>query len=188
MAKKTAKKEKAEKKDRPVNTERTLMKEITFSLSDKEKAELGKKAGEVDREILILNEEFKDVKDDYKRRIGAKALELKSLLKASREGKQERMVEVLEVKDFDAVKVKYMLKGKVVLERDMEWAERQTEMKVDTNGKSKKTAKDDVRAKMATSVDSGASGLNGTSDDVKDVIKEETNKKTKKSAVDASVN
>lgn len=179
---------KSDKKSKAVNTERTIMKEITFTLSDKDKAELGKRAGAVDKELADLKEEFADVRKDFKSRIDLKDRELKNLLRASRDGKEERMVEVTEVKDFDAVKVRYMFKGKVVLERDMEWAERQTEMKVD-NGKSKKSAKDDVRAKMASPVAGGVSGpsVNGRAD-VSDVIKEETNKKTKKSAVDASAN
>lgn len=103
-------------------------KSLEFEMGEKEIALLGKEAAELQNEIVRLEGEFENVKQDWKDRLAGKKNEFREKLRILHSGKQVKTVDCIMVKNFAKNLVQYEFEGKVVSERAMEANERQSEM------------------------------------------------------------
>lgn len=163
-AKKTGSKKKIEK--------RTLTKSFWFKLTDKEISERNIRANELRDEIDDKKEQFGEVKKKWNSEIKALEVEEKSIREAAKERKEYREVETEEIKDWTKQEVRYMVGGKLHTSRAMDDNEKQMAMT--------------VKSVPVTEVEQPAPEDNAAND-VRDVMRDETSKGTKKSAVDPKV-
>lgn len=108
-----------------MSIKKTIRKMFTFDLTEEEKCERGRQAGQLSSEKLAMESEFDDVKKDFKSRIGDKELALKKLLRVLKDGKEDRTVECTLEYDFDAGVARYWYAGSIKEERPLTTDERQ---------------------------------------------------------------
>lgn len=174
MAKKEAKTAKV-KKD-PVGIKVT--KEFMFKLTEKEKSALGEKGAGVHANIKVTEANFKEVKSNWAAKIKDLKAQEDVISLAITEGLEKRVVDAVMVKDYELNEIKYFVSGELIESRDMTESERQAELH------EQKGVKRAVKQKLAK-VETAAT----PDEDIAKAIKEETTKKTKRSAVDGpSVN
>jgi len=173
--------EKEIKEVKQKETEEHLVTErLTFKLTQEEYADKGKEAAEKAKELGEVEREFESIKKRFKGRIEEKQGELDDILKTIHRGEEERTVECVQVKDYKRHIVSYVFKGEVMKERPMEMHERQMELV--TERKAVKRDPEAVRkedeSKMREHLGKMGVGDNGRKD-IADVIRQETNAKTK---------
>lgn len=146
------------------NTSRKLFKEFKFKLTNQEIIQKAKLSADLMEQIKTAEEDFAHIKkantDKIKTLKGQKAHELKLIS----QGFEDRIVEVLEVRDYAEGIVRSYFNDVLLEERVMTSDERQVEMTLPTK---------------ETIVDT-APHLS----DISDVIRQETSKRTKLSSVD----
>jgi hypothetical protein len=143
-----------------------MKKEITFKLTEKDEAELGRKAAKLN----ITYGQFTGVKKEYTGRLEAIELEVNQISKWFEDGERREVVEVIERKNFEKRIMQYLFKGKIVETRDMTAEEMQTELPIEP-----------LKTQKKVQVRNPANG------EVTEVIKAETNRKTKKTPLDSPV-
>lgn len=169
---------------------RKIEKELEFTLTQEEIAEKGKQAAKYAQEQGEMERQFDKVKKEWTGKINKLEIAVSNELSVIRSGKELRMVECTEEKNFEKKTVRYIWKGKTMLERDMTLNE--TQMAMETTIKTRKpsekkpeqlkaTVKEHVEAKTGKKV-------NGKGEEIAEVIKQETSAKTKHSSVDGAVN
>jgi hypothetical protein len=160
-----------------------VTKEFEFKLTVTEIADKGKQAAALFKEIKGLDVEFEAVKDEWKAKIKDREAKRDDLLGVINAGVELRQTESVMVKNFDTRTVEYWVEVEgdwdLVESRAMTESESQTEMSLDKpkKGRSKKAQKHDPVAEAHA---------NGQDTDVGSVIKEETSRRTKHSAVDGA--
>lgn len=107
---------------------RKLMKEIDFTLTEPQLIAKAKAAAEREDTLLELTKELKGIKESYKERMDVVKEDLHLLLNSIHEGKETRVIECLEIRNFAENWVRYLFEGEVVLERALSGEERQLEM------------------------------------------------------------
>lgn len=160
-----------------------VTKEIDFKLNMVEFAEKGKEAARLCKEIRDLDIQFDGVKQEWKAKIQDREAKRDDLLTVIHAKVERRSAETVMVKNFESKEIEYYHQADgewtIVERRTMTESELQTEMKLDekkTKGKkTKDTPKHDPVA---------AAHANGKDNDVAGVLKEETSRRTKSSAVD----
>lgn len=172
----------AKKKTNPKGTK--VSKPIAFDLTEKEFSEKGQEAASLSKEVRSLVGEFEGIKEDWKAKIKDREAKRDELLTVIHAKKEVRTVDTVMVKDFASKIVQYWFEGEVVEERAMTENEVQMEMELRApKSVEKKTrvrnVKDPVEEAHQTEVQTQQS-------DVADVIKEETGRRTKLSAVDGA--
>lgn len=162
-----------------------VLQAFMFKLNMREFAEKGKTAAGLSKEIAGIEAEFEEVKDTFKARIKDREAKRDDLLAVINAGEEKREVESTMVMDYDAGKVRYFFEGEMIEERKMTDDERQLQMPLKTgaDGKTTTTEKSSKRQKLS---EVKHSDLAGKDDEIKSVIRQETNKVTKLSAVDGA--
>lgn len=170
----TAKKATAKKVPKKFE-KRDIKKSFWFKLTEKEKKH------HADEMVRVMTEkgkkelQFSDVKKKWQGQIKELETEVESHRQTYNAGKEWREVACIEVKDFQKLEIRYLIGKKVQESRAMD--EREKQMTLQVKGKpitekNKSEGKADV-----VDIKSG---------EIKDVIKEETNKKTKTSPLNNS--
>lgn len=176
---------------------RDVKKQFWFELTEKETREMSKQAGNLHAEIGKDDLAFTEVKKAWKAKIGKKQTELGTMLAVLKTGKEQREVEAQEIKDFDKREIRWVVDGKVIESREMKPEETQQSFALDA---SKKRKQDLADAKKTISAESKLrkeaeefqskrkkKPAPTTGNEIADVIKSETSRKTKHSAVDGAV-
>lgn len=148
---------------------------LDFKLTEDDFAEKGKEAGRTSGELSQLENQFDTVKKDWKEKIENKEGELSVILRTIRAGTEKRKVKCIKQKDFQAHMVRWIFDGQVMHERAMELNERQMELvKTKTLGQvqGEVNEKEAMKAQMASG--------DPKARELREVMREETNKKTKK--------
>lgn len=196
-------KKKTTKKKNPKGKQ--TMQSVEFQLTDTQKAEKGMEAAKLQKEVNELTVEKKIATDTFAAKIKSRASRVATLLGEIDSGVETRDVECIEVKNFDRNRVEYYLDGEIVKERDLTEDDRQLELDAASAAKGKKKAKeqaesakanpttpeqaaqDNAKACVAVPGKNPPRGLRQEIDpEVADLMKSETNRKTKTSAVDGS--
>ena len=177
--------------DKPKKTKKTdktppgtlVTKEFMFKLTDAEAAERYHAAGVLHAEILKLEEDFAELKRNWKSKIDARTASRDDLLVAGETGEEKRTVESTMVKNFDVKEIAYWFEGKVIERRTMTESELQMEANFEKSKKERarvqklgQTEKHDPVAE--------AHKANGKDPEIAQVHKLETSRTTKTSSVD----
>lgn len=168
MAKKAAKKT------------QTIEKAFSFKLTRDDEAKYGRQMAEYDADIEKLEGELESTKKEFNGRIGAIEKERRKISEVIRAGEESRTVKATMEYDYDAGLVRYFYKGQELERRPMEPGERQMDLavaKTTKRGRDKKAAKDEEKKPAAVA---------GDENDLRKVIREETSKVSKHSAVDGA--
>jgi hypothetical protein len=169
--------------------ERKVQREMRFDLTEAEKDSMVTKANEHTKDRDKLTDDLKAHNKEQKARIKEHQKEVDRLLDNHVKGYEMREVEVQEVLDWEDKTVKFYFKDELIEEREMHDAELQ--MKLNTEQKKgvrkKKASK---KAKKKTKAEKNPEE-NLTPEELKDreiaeVHQLETNRKSKKSAVDSA--
>lgn len=182
-AKKTVTKKKVDK-----NPKGTLVNgDFAITLVEADYVALGKSAAKKNLFKKELVEEKKIYNKDKQDKINGLNSEIEEISTAIKEGKRTRRVQATMVKDFDKGTIEYYFDGEIVESKNMTEADRQEqfdleERKIKKEAKTARTNAAKKRSKKNNVID-----LNPGQSDVADVIALETNKKTKKSAVDGNI-
>lgn len=150
-----------------------VTKAFNFPLTETELAEKARKSGALKHELLELTEEQKKKNGEMKRRIADKQSELDTVLRAQHEGEEERTVSCTMRKNYDKLTVQYIFQDKIMQERAMTLEERQ----LDLEEARRKREKDQAKVAQAKATPTSKQA------ELKQVIREETNVKTKKDLV-----
>lgn len=170
--------------------ENIIEKEFNITLTDAESKELSKRAFALTQAADGIEKELAEITKQKREEIKTKWNEAVALLKSIDEGFVSRMVEVKMIKNFEAKSVQYIdtKTDKLIEERAMTADEMQMPLPLDKPKATKKReepkpmtgaqkAYAKAERKLQKNIDAGK-------DDIADSIKEETNRKTKRSAVD----
>ncbi len=150
--------EEMNRKEHVQDIERTnVMKSIKVKLGVGEIADRAKSAADKQEIVDLLTEELNGHKSRLKPQIDEASKELHRLLEVIREGKEERTVECEMIKDYALGFVKYFYEGQVVDEHNL---------------------KDDDRQQVMELPES-AVGTQSQEEEIVEVIREETNYRTK---------
>ena len=163
-----------------------ITKEFTFKLNDKEVADRGRAAGKLRREINALVAELEEIKAERTAAIKAKAAERDHHLSVIDDGKENRLVEVEMRKNFEAKLIQYYFKGALLEERAMSPEEMQMALPLKAKKKAKEKEPTGAQKTYAKAKGTAHASSNGKAkeNDVAATIREETSRKTKRSAVD----
>ena len=152
--------------------EKQIEKYLNFKLTEEDFADKGKDAGKLAGELGKLEAEFDGIKRQWKEKIEAKQTELDIILTTIRRGDEDRKVLCVEQKDFREHVVNYIFDGEIMHSRPMEMNERQMELVKMDREVSKENEKESMEAQLKVANDP-------QKNDIKDVMREETSKKTK---------
>lgn len=144
-----------------------VTREVEIDLDDSTHAKLSKERGDKLRTKARLTAEFEEVKTKWTERIKPISDRLAVLDESVRNGKEKKTVECVLVKNFEDNKMEYWFEGKIVDHRPMTAADRQEDLVL----KNKKKRTNSVV-------------MPEKEDDVTNVRKLETSKRTKHSSVD----
>ncbi len=113
--------------------DRTITKELTFTLDNDGLARIAHDAASISSQLNRDRIEFKKIKTEWKDRIVGGESALSKLMLVIERGTETKMVECIERRKFAENKVEYIVDGKVIEERAMDAEERQ--MEIDPNDK-----------------------------------------------------
>lgn len=159
-----------------------VKRSFAFKLTDADRAAMMIKTAAWDAEIEELEAKKKEANAEFNSKINALHEKRQVLSKAVREGEEQRTVDATEERDYAADQVRYTFEGKVLEERPMSIEERQKPLAIKPPKKGPKrrfpgNGKDAADFKKAAAGDKD-------DDDLAAHIRQETNSKTKHSAVD----
>lgn len=149
-----------------------VTREVEIDLDEKLKLKLVGELAEKSRSLTKLNTEFDEVKNKWKERIKPVQDRVETILAFIENGKEKKTVETTMVKNFEENRIEYWLDGVVVDHRPMTVTDRQEELPVKTRKGRIKEA--NVKTVEPTTRD----------EDIAQVHRLETSKRTKTSAVD----
>lgn len=144
---------------------------LTFSLTNDEIADRVARAVKLRSQIADIEAEADDAKQVFKGRVAEKTGELSKLYGIEATRQEDRLVNCTERRDFNLGLVQYVFNGTVMEERTMTVGERQTEMKPVLQDNKNVHERTDGQEEPQAS-------------DISDVIREETRRSSKHSAVD----
>lgn len=108
-----------------VTEKKKAVREVLFQLDDTELVKRAREAADLRLAGASIEEEFSRVKSTYKGRIEEKKNQISSLLDVIKNGEEKRVVEVLDVYDYEHAVVEAFYDDKVVERRVMTADERQ---------------------------------------------------------------
>lgn len=161
------------------------MKKLDFDLTDEE---ISEKAQSVSEKWIYIGQQkakLKEIKGQYNERIKKAEDEIDRLTEQIVEGKQEKEVEATQVKNYDDNTVEFWYEGEMKASRSMEEKDRQQDL-----DEQKTALRNEAKKRKTESQEKKRKGLKVVSSDdaeegeVSEVIKEETSRKTKRSALD----
>lgn len=148
-----------------------VTREVEIDLDQSIKLKLADELTEKSRALSKLKTEYDEVKQKWKERLYPVETRVNCILNFFENGKEKKVVECVMVKNYDANKVEYWYEGKIVDHRPMTVADRQEDMPLNTRrGRSKENS-----VVMPTPT---------AQEEIADIVKAETSKKTKHSSVD----
>lgn len=157
-------------------------KELTFDLTVEERAKMADEAGAAEEEARALEAELSQYTSDKKAKIAGLYEKSSELLKLIRRRKEERVVDCDEVRDYEKAEVRWMWKGKEMEARPM--TEQEKQVKLDLDEKKRKRHQQNL-AKVQDALKGGEAPKKKKTkqeqekQDLQDVIRAETNSKTK---------
>lgn len=186
------KKEKTKKQMPKGTVTEKLKKEFTFPLTQSDRADLGSKAADLSGQIAKEYAELDEIKKEKTAAIRAKEAERDNFLAIIRARKENRVVEATVIRNFEAKLVQYWYQGKLLEERAMTADECQMPLPLKGRKKPETEKKEMTGAQKTYAKAKGKlekriaeeEKLKGAGNEIADSIKEETNRKTKRSAVD----
>lgn len=110
--------------------EEDVLAVVTFELTEQEFSARGKEAAALQSEVNMLNVKFSGVKEQHKAEVSIREGKISEILSTIRRGKEDREVPCKQVYDYEHGMVRVFHLGKVVEQREMRPAEKQTRMKV----------------------------------------------------------
>jgi hypothetical protein len=129
--------------------EKKIKRELPFELTTGDYAKKCKEAATLSAEVGEMKKTFADLKAEWKGKIEVRQSELNQLLRAVKEGKENRLVDCLERKDFTKFVVEYVYAGKVLLTRPLDkWETQQNLFNDGVKPKQKKEKKPNVLPKV----------------------------------------
>lgn len=149
-----------------------ISKDVTFKLDDKQIAEKARSAANLVKDIAKAELEREEMNNVFKARIKDAEARRDSLLEQIDKGEYTETVQCKMAKDFKNREIRFYYEGKVIERRPMTDQEAQMEMKL----KTKVSKRQKLENTQTPEPDA----------DVQSVIKEETNRRTKLSAVDGA--
>jgi hypothetical protein len=157
---------------------RTVTREIRVELQEPELAKLVKEAGALNSEVEELDQEFAKVKETHDTAKKSKQEKIKAILRVAHNGRDSQTLECEAVYDWNSKSVTYFHDGKKVDERVMEVHELQREMSLGQV--------EGIQSHLGseTTVEGIAEVKKTLGEQVAEDIKEQTNKKTARSAAD----
>lgn len=164
-----------------------LSKEFAFPLNDEEQKLMLKNISQLMLERDEREMEFKRQKKHYDNQQEATIKEISRIAVVARDGKENRLVECEMRKDFASKLIQYYFQGKLMEERAMTPEEFQMSLPLKTKSKKKSLRKELTGAEKTYLKAKGtphATGNGKAGNDVADTIKQETSRRTKRSAVD----
>ena len=158
-----------------------VIRTVTVKLSDAEKAKKADLLAELQLEKTAIEEEKKAATSGFTTRIKTIVKSLNKLAREVNAGSEERSEECIMVKDYDANEIQWWLNDEIVDRREMTAEDRQLDLEAQQSdykdakpGKKKRKTQLEVLASQTPQ------------EDVADVIKEETSRRTKRSSVDGA--
>lgn len=214
MAKKTVSKATSNKVvNRKKGTEKKeYVKGFWFNLRDEEIVAMARNTGEVASKLNKDREAFKSVKTEWTQKIKDKETELDTMHATMKAGKEWREVDCVEITDFNKKEIRWEVKGKVMGSRDLSNDEMQMGLPLPNRGEEAGKVADAIRDTKTKGVktlqeeaqeftDKKKKGKPGAlkvtkqrketkkekaARETAEVIQEQTNPRTAKSAVSAS--
>lgn len=107
---------------------KTVKRPLPFNLTDAEKATRGLEAAKLNTDIAQLTIEKKMATEEYSAKIKDRTARRNDLLTQIDDGKENREVECVEVKNFESNKVEYYFEGEKITERDLTEEDKQLEL------------------------------------------------------------
>lgn len=160
------------KKKTPKGT--TVTREVEITLDDKTRAKLAQELGDKLKSETKLKTEFADVKAKWNERITPVSDRIAAIENFLENGTEKKTVETTMVKNFEENTVEYWFEDRIVDHRPMSVTDRQEDMPLKTKrGRTKENSVKPVTTEQ---------------DDINNVRKLETSKKTKHSSVDGPTN
>lgn len=169
---------KAEWKD-PTPKGVKVTKELELPLDEATHVKLSKERGEKLRAKAALVAEFEEVKDKWNARIKPLTERLSVLDDFVEHGREKKTVTCTMVKNFDQSVIEFWHEGKVVDSRAMTALDRQEQLATRRGRDITQTARQKRDPRMAAAGDDSHKDT-----EIADVVREETGRKTKRSAVD----
>ena len=148
---------------------RKVSRNVKFKLSHVDEANYMREVVDLRNETKELEESKKAFSKEKQHEIDDVEAKIESICKVVSEGEIEKMVEVDEIKDYPGNSVKYLFEGSVVDERALTYEEQQQDLPMA-----------DLRPDLDPSEDSAEAAP----EDISDVIREETSRHSKVSALD----
>ncbi len=158
-----------------------VSKEFEFTITDSEKSAIADKGAALYANIENTKINFKELKNEWSAKIKTLEAQHAETQHAITAGVEKRVVECILEKDYDTKEIRFHFEGKVLESRTMTIDEMQMEINEVSKSVRGKKQKIDSTANL--------SGMTAKTeeDDIKDVVKAETSKRTKRSAVDGPV-
>lgn len=153
-----------------------VTREVEIGLDTETRAKLAEELGEKLKAKTKLDAEFSEVKQKWKDRIQPVADRIGAIENFLENGKEKKTVETIMVKNHDENKVEYWFQGKIVDWRHMNESDRQEDMTL----KTKRGASPDKRLGKDAPIET-------RDEEIKNIHKLETSRKTKHSATDGPV-
>lgn len=162
---------------------RMVERDITVDITPERESEILQKIVELDKEQSDLENEKKKVVSEFNEKIAKRALEIEKLIAEAREGQTTIFTMVKEVRDYNSCLAQSFIGpnfDQLVEERAMEGDELQKDLFLRKESESESLS--DIEAQGDALMEEAKIT------DVRDVIREETNSRTKHSSVDGAIN
>lgn len=156
----------------------TMQKVLSITLEEAEKAERADLLADLQIEKTSVESEKREVSSKYRLRIKALTESINKLSRAVKNGFEERNVECTMIKNFSENRVEYWYKDQMLESRDMTADDRQAEMQI---AEDEETHTPSRRRRSFTEM---SQPPEREEDEVSEVIKMETSRKTKRSSID----
>lgn len=155
----------------------TMNRVLSLPLSDAEKAKRADLLAEMQIELVSVEDTKKNAAAGFNAKIKEARKAINNLSRQVRDGLEEKNVECTVVMNYEANEVEYWFEGKVVEKRDMVPEDRQQDLALETpikKGRGKKQKAEDEEV------------FESREEEVRDVIKMETSRKTKRTPLDGA--
>ncbi len=162
-----------------------VTKEFMFKLTQAETADKGLEMARLDGEIMDLEKEFSKVQAAHRAQVKDREVRRHELSAVVREGVEKRMCEATMAKDFSQRLVQYYLEGRLIEERSMTEEECQMELDMIAQQTETKSAKEARAVKLVKGGKARPKKVE-PENELDDHIRKETNRRTKRSAVDGA--
>lgn len=157
---------------------KTIKRMIAFNLTEEQKAKKGEAAAKLNESLEAAVEKKKEAMSDHSEKIKGLTAKIRKFLHELNEGKEQREVECVEVKNFESNTVEYWFEGENVFARKMEPSDRQEEMDLKPKRGPKWQTAAPKKEFPVSSEDAREK------EEIAQVVKMETSRKTKRSSVD----